>query len=99
MNDKHGWANFERLRRTLLILWAAWFPFVFVVGWMMRGRWHQVPPLLVVVIVVWTATVAAIGLRVGFWPCPRCGKPFFLSRWLQRTRGEECPHCKLPYGS
>jgi hypothetical protein len=98
VSDKNSWQRYEELRRIVLLLWASWFPFVFLAGWWTRNSLDRIPPLLVVVIVVWTLGVAGMGLRLGFWPCPRCGKRFFLTSRLQRAGGKECPHCGLPYG-
>jgi hypothetical protein len=98
VTDKHSWERYERLRRITLILWAAWFPYVFVVAWWMRGRWDRFPLPLLLFNVIWFLFLTVVGLRVGYWPCPRCGKPFFLRFGLFKTRGKECPHCRLPYG-
>jgi hypothetical protein len=36
------------------------------------------------------------GLRYCFWPCPRCGKPFYAAWWLTWPTADRCLHCGLP---
>ena len=45
-----------------------------------------------------SAFVGVLFLCLNFWPCPSCGRFFFLRFGILRAAGKHCPHCGLRYG-
>ena len=50
-----------------------------------------------VVGLVWSIVLAFLSLRLSYWPCPRCGRLFFLRLGILPTWSKRCPHCGLRY--
>src|ERR1700748_3668543 len=46
--------------------------------------------------VIWMAIVWFVGYRALCFECPRCGKPFFRTKWSYSTWAKKCRHCGLP---
>lgn len=93
------WERYERLRRTTLLAWASLFPLAGLLLVLPRAWVASRLPLVVFLIgVPMGVALFALSLRVNFWPCPNCAKPFFLRYGFWRTAGKQCPHCGLNYG-
>lgn len=92
-----SWNRYESLRKKLLIVWGAWFPFMLALI-VLAHAGLEVPPWAVMIIAVpWSAVTVVLSLRVSYWPCPRCDKPFFVRFALFPAGGKRCPHCGLRY--
>ena len=92
------WRRYERLRKRLLLVWGAWFPFVLIAILLGRAGW-QVPvwiPLLFAL--PWSIATVVLGVRAAYWPCPRCRNPFFLRFGVFPAYSGTCPHCGLRFG-
>jgi hypothetical protein len=48
------------------------------------------------VAICWIAASVVAGVRAAWFPCPRCGKPFFASWWYRNPFARKCVHCGLP---
>lgn len=44
----------------------------------------------------WIAAYGVAGVRAAWFPCPRCGKPFFARWWYRNPFARQCVHCGLP---
>lgn len=45
--------------------------------------------------IAWIIIFTWASIRVTFFPCPRCGKHFYMNRYFITTFGRKCPHCGL----
>jgi hypothetical protein len=93
-----SWQKHSRLQRTVLLLWGLWLPFVGLLLFLPRDWFQQLTPTLFLIGVLWVLALAFLGLRLGYWPCPRCGQPFFVRFGLFYRWKKECPHCGLELG-
>ncbi len=93
-----SWDRFRRQRKKLFIVWGAWFPFMLILILLTRAGVAVAPWLVLAVILPWAVVTAVLSLRVTYWPCPQCGKLFFLRFAFFPAGGKRCPHCGLPYG-
>lgn len=46
----------------------------------------------------WMMAFMIAGRRVGYFPCPRCGKWFFAKWWYRNPFARKCVHCGLIKG-
>jgi hypothetical protein len=87
-----AWNEFRRLSRISWILSLSLLPATFLVAVVSIEVFSTVTPA-VYVFAAWSVTVSVYGLRLLFWRCPRCSKPFMSQLWGFFTR--HCPHCGL----
>jgi hypothetical protein len=100
MTFAEQWQQYRRLRATVLVLAIGLLPWSFAMG-LVAARLR--PPMQSAVILVgvggWLVAVWFTGMRLSFWRCPRCGKPFGR-RPFGGTKSNkflrECVHCGLP---
>jgi hypothetical protein len=97
MSDRETWTGYRRLQRIALVLWGAWFPAMALLIVLPRDWWVWLWGPLMVVGLCWGAVLAYFALRLSYWPCPRCGKFFFLRFGIFPTWSKTCPHCGLVY--
>jgi len=98
MSYKTDWIDYRKLQRRVLLLWLCGFLILGVLVLLPR-QWfprHAVPFL--VAGSGYAIVLAVLSLRLSFWPCPRCGKLFFLRFGLFPSYSGRCAHCRLPYG-
>lgn len=99
--DYHSqWQRYTFWRRAFWVTLLTYFPGVFFLG-------STLQPLVggdVAFPVAWIAWVIPFFIsswKLQGWPCPRCGLPFFSSRWgfrLPHFAVRACRHCGLPKG-
>jgi hypothetical protein len=90
------WREYRRRRLVGYGLWIGWLPYggtlIYLqdsVAWI--GR-NGVP-----LAVGYMLAACVAGLWLSFWPCPSCGRPFFLTTfWFYRHFAKACVHCGLP---
>jgi hypothetical protein len=44
----------------------------------------------------WMFSFIVAGIYAGYFPCPRCHKPFFVTWWYRNPFARKCVHCGLP---
>lgn len=98
MPEKSTWAAYRKLQRKVLLLWGGGFPVLAILAVLPRDwvAWLFGP--LLVLGLGYGIVLAYLSLRLSFWPCPRCGKLFFLRFGILPTYNKRCPHCGLGYG-
>ncbi len=68
-------------------------------AWAARSGPSDAGPFAVAAFGAIGATIGYLNLRIRFWPCPQCGKPFFVHRlWFADERRRRCAHCSAPGG-
>ena len=96
MNYAEEWRRYRRLRVTTLVLAAGLLPWTFAVM-MLAARLE--PPkqssLILVGVGGWLVGFWLVGMRLSFWRCPRCGKPFGRKMFSGKIVVRECAHCGL----
>jgi predicted RNA-binding Zn-ribbon protein involved in translation (DUF1610 family) len=95
--DRRSWAEYRKLQRTVLIVWGAWFPVIGILILLPREWWVRLSGPFFVVGLGWGIALAFLSLRLSYWPCPGCGKLFFLRCGILPTWSKRCPHCGLRY--
>jgi hypothetical protein len=97
MTYAEQWQRYRRLRTTALVLAIGFLPWSFVV--MLTAAKLQ-PPMQSYLILAgvggWLVGFWFAGMRLSFWRCPRCGKPFGRKLYSGKTFVRECAHCGLP---
>ena len=86
-----AWAQYRRVRRSMLVAWLGPFPVVLFVIF----NQHSLPYGTVIAWLValgWLGTFWHFNLRWVSWPCPRCGAPF-IDIWSITHR--RCANCRL----
>jgi DNA-directed RNA polymerase subunit RPC12/RpoP len=86
------WRNLRRREWLVIALLIGYLPVVGLMSWLIRQvTTSEIPPT--VVAIAWMGASAWAALRVGLFPCPRCGKRFYMNKYLMTTMGRKCPHC------
>jgi hypothetical protein len=82
-----AWREYRKRQILAISAMVAFIVVPLGVGWLtIAGYWRDLTiGLLYVVLLI---SVFVFGLRLAFWPCPRCRKPF-------RGFSDRCHHCGL----
>ena len=54
---------------------------------------------VVLTFAAWNVALLVTLYRTGFWPCPRCGRPFHVGEGFRNAFARQCIHCGLPLGA
>ena len=93
---ERNWSDYRRRRRWGYIMVITWIPLV-LLSIYLTDRFPSAKSYFTAGILVYMGIFFLVGTWVGLWPCPRCGAPFFLTRWLYyRRSADKCVHCGLP---
>ena len=103
MDYKKAWTVYKRLNRVHIALcfsaplwYVVCFPFaLLVVNHFDLPADDSHPALLFLSIGPWLITFLVFHIWFSFWPCPRCGKPFFFKWFLRTMFRRHCVHCGL----
>src|SRR5438094_10128108 len=95
MGTPSPWDDFRRKSLIFYLLVALFFPVMLITG-LLAGNSRAGQVLFMVVGCFWMLIVSYVGnVRMSF-PCPRCGKSFFRTKWGHWGFGRRCLHCGLP---
>lgn len=103
--DAPYYASWADMRRRRTRAWRAFFmcgPLVLLIcgplvilggafGWDRVGRY-----LIFLVVLPIVGRVWWLGISAGYWPCPRCGNPFYIAAGIRWWFADNCLHCGLP---
>jgi Zn ribbon nucleic-acid-binding protein len=89
------WREYRRRRNLLLFAFLGGVPLVSITAVAGEKFFHSAAPASVVA-VGWMVLFAVAGIRMNFFSCPRCHKPFFLKWWYHDLFAGRCVHCGLP---
>jgi hypothetical protein len=100
------WKDYRRRRWMFWSLLLGYLPGVFTIAMLLEKVLHSTADILLFfVAAIWVVTGIIAQRRLRYWPCPRCGQPFFASRssvrifslwWFYRPFTNRCVHCRLP---
>ena len=94
------WGRYTFWHRAFWLTLVTYFPGVFFLGSTLRplvGENVAFP----LAWVAWVIPFFVTSWKLQGWPCPRCGLPFFSSKWgfrLPHFVVRRCRHCGLPKG-
>src|SRR3954471_8603017 len=89
------WDEYRRRWRVAWVVLLTYLPAVVVLGVPMK--WVTASDLPVALLAsAWMTGILLAGWRAGVFPCPRCGRPFFLRGMIGKLLARECVHCGLP---
>jgi hypothetical protein len=93
-NYQREWHKLYRLRLIFFLVWLAFLPVVFTVGYISAVSFHTetVGPTTVAGF-LWMGFFYLFVRRIRAWKCPRCHKPFHL--WWKGIFTTRCAHCGL----
>lgn len=89
------WDDYRRRRRLFWFAFLGYVPVVGVVGSSLSWIVGSDLPAIAVAL-AWMVFSAFAGVRMKAFPCPRCGKPFFLGPFFQNPLTQRCVHCRWP---
>jgi hypothetical protein len=75
------WREYRRRRRWVWALGVAPLPLLWLLA-AVQGEHPGLAPVAIVAGLAWLGAASVTGWRFGLWPCPRCGRPFGMRRWL-----------------
>jgi predicted RNA-binding Zn-ribbon protein involved in translation (DUF1610 family) len=96
---KPYWEKYRWLRRWCFIVWITYIPVGFYIAFPLTRFLHSDAPAYLIC-GTWMVAFIALGMRMAWFLCPRCGKRFFF-----RGRGvvgfhnplaRRCLNCGLP---
>jgi hypothetical protein len=90
----NDWERYRHIRNVAILLWLGILPFV----WALQLLHHLAVPdeffgaLVVLYFLFWLVSA----IRLEFFRCPRCGRPFSLTWWINLSfLARHCIHCGL----
>ena len=109
MSYEEDWAEYRR-RRKARFRWLVAGPLGFglgmvlvhglVSGFLSPLETKRVADNVAVVLaIVWALGLGFTSFVCGYWPCPRCGKPFEARGTLSNAFTSRCMNCRLPKGA
>ena len=89
------WQEYRRRRNLALFAFFGYVPVIALFAVITETLLHVTTPVFVAAI-SWMLLAVIVGNWFIRFPCPRCGKPFFMKWWGYNTFARRCLHCKLP---
>jgi DNA-directed RNA polymerase subunit RPC12/RpoP len=88
------WKDLRRREWVVVVLFAGYIPSVAGAAWFISSitTTDSDGPMIAIAI-AWMLAIAVAMLRVTYFPCPRCGKHFYMAAFF--VTGRKCPHCGL----
>jgi len=88
------WNEYRKRRRLFWLVFATYVPGVAIIG-VPLARLFRTGILVGVTAGLWMLAFVVTANYLGFWKCPRCGKPFFRKWWYHNSFARKCVHCEL----
>ncbi len=92
------WVEYDELRRTVVGAYLGWAPVVLVVA-VLSAVFPALTPVFMVLPLSYLGWFSRARRQLHKWPCPRCGKPYFVRHTLfshHRWFAVKCVHCSFP---
>ena len=92
------WAEYDELRRKVLGAYLGWIPVALVVT-VLSVVFPAFTPVFIVPALSYLLWFIRVRRQLYQWPCPQCGKPYFVRDRLfnhRRWFALKCVHCSLP---
>jgi hypothetical protein len=89
------WEDYRERRRLFWFSLLVCFPCFPVIGIPLWLLFQSDVPISILA-GAWLTLFVVAGTRLGSFPCPRCGRPFFKTWWYNNGLATRCLHCGLP---
>jgi hypothetical protein len=89
-----AWERYRKLRNTAVLLWLGILPFIWALQLLHRMVLSEeiFGALIVLYVLFWLVSA----IRLEFFRCPRCGRPFSMTWWINLSfLARRCVHCGL----
>jgi fatty acid desaturase len=88
------WADYKRRAKWFAAVFIAMVPMALLLIFCLQYDW-LVPAAMIAI--VWLVALCVVVVRLQFFPCPNCGKPFGF-RYVNNLplSVSACVHCGLP---
>jgi hypothetical protein len=90
-----SWDNYRKRRRLFLIALLGFFPFALLVMFPLSYV-CQSDTLGYRAGLAYLVFYGIASLQFAFFPCPKCGKSFFVKWWYNNFFTRQCVHCGFP---
>jgi hypothetical protein len=92
---RREWRDYRVRRVVTSGLLLGFIPYELTLASMRNpARWVQ--QILATLAISYMLAVGLSSMWVSFWQCPKCGRPFFLTKvWFWRPFARACVHCGL----
>lgn len=93
-----AWEEYARLGRTFFSIFILGFFAAPAAAWGLTALGGEgiAGAVFALIGLVWFPTSMVLGARWLFWPCPRCGRPYFFRGLYRQLGATRCRHCDLP---
>lgn len=95
MNYEDQLKDYRSRRNILWIVFATCVSGALALALSLQWLFDSEVPVSAVV-AAWMIAFVVAGARMSWWPCPRCGRSFFSTLWMQNPLATRCVHCGLP---
>jgi hypothetical protein len=93
------WHEYKVRRATLVLVYLGFFPFGFVISYLLDSYLGSNETLAAIAMISWMAVWGITIWRFTYFRCPRCGKPFCYEKYslVMRFRpfAKKCWKCGL----
>ncbi len=88
-----NWKALQQREWLVIGLFLGFIPVVFIIDRLFSVVTTSEIPIIITIL--WMLVLVWAVNWVSSFPCPRCSKRFYLSKYLYWTLGRKCPHCGL----
>ena len=89
---RNAWDSYRNRRAVLVCLFVGYLPGAIVISFVFAA--NKKPEVLVIPFALaWIVAYVLAGHWIAYFPCPRCGMPFFYKRWMYAPWSKKCLHC------
>lgn len=97
---ENAWREYKRLRNALLLIYLGGVPLVALFGFLGRKLFHT-EWLFPLGSMFWFVLCILYFIKLRFWECPRCRKPFYIhigTHWYRNgfLNIGICRNCGMP---
>ena len=87
-----AWNTYRNRRTVFVCLFLGYLPGALIIS-LISVAIKKPDVLLLPFALVWMVAYALAGRWMAYFPCPRCGLPFFYKGWMYTPWSKECLHC------
>lgn len=92
-----AWKDYRARRFVFLAVSLSYLPSVVLISLLLSSLTGIKSDYFPVALAgAWMLAFLVTSVRMNIFPCPRCGKRFFTTRWIHNPFARHCLHCTLP---